>query len=145
MKCKKILMQSFSPVTSASALLLFMVAILAAPVAMALTVTVTGADNSVSPVTETPLSGYRWLIEEDATYHVPFNPVGTVQRSGGTPVVAPNWQVGPHVVTSPTEDSDTPPLTLPKSISHMRAGDHLRLSSHCRLIEGSCQIAHLIS
>jgi len=107
MKCKKIEMQSFDPMAYVNMLLLFMMSILTAPAAMALTVTVTGADNTVTPVTETSLSGYRWLIEEDGTYHVPLNPDGTVQRSGGVPVVDPNWQVGPDGVTATADDRDT--------------------------------------
>lgn len=108
MKCTKLEIQSFNLVAFVSALLLFIIAVLMAPCAMALTVTVNGADNTASPVVTTPLTGYRWLIEEDATYHVPLNSDGTVQRdAGGTPVVDPTWQVGPDGVTATADDRDT--------------------------------------
>lgn len=45
----------------------------------AVTLNVRGIDNSTSPPTETAVTSYRWLIEEDATYHVPF--VGNVPQS----------------------------------------------------------------
>jgi len=41
--------------------------------------------------TETPVDDYRWLVEEDQTYHVPVNPGGTAK--GGTNF-DPNWQQG---------------------------------------------------
>ena len=41
--------------------------------------------------TETPLTDYRWLVEEDQTYHVPVNPDETAM--GGVNF-APNWQQG---------------------------------------------------
>ena len=34
-----------------------------------LDLTTIGVDNTVVPATETPLSAYRWVIEEDLTYH----------------------------------------------------------------------------
>ncbi len=106
MKYKKLEMQSFNPMAYASELLLFLVALLMAPSAMALTVT--GVDNTVNPATTSELTGYRWLIEEDGTYHVPLNPDGTVMRDGiGVPVVDPVWQVGPDGVTGTADDRDT--------------------------------------
>jgi hypothetical protein len=42
-----------------------------------------------------PVVDYRWLVEEDKTYHVPLNSDGTVQTdSTGAPVIDPNWRVG---------------------------------------------------
>ncbi|MDX2456110.1 MAG: hypothetical protein QNL87_01235, partial [Gammaproteobacteria bacterium] len=98
MKCKKSKIQSFNPVAYASALLLFIVGILMAPVAMALTVTVTGV-TSTSPLNEvpatSPVANYRWLVEEDKTYHVPLTAAGEVELDGaGVPVIDPNWRVG---------------------------------------------------
>jgi len=108
MKYKKLEIQSFNPVAYASELLLFIVASLMAPSAMALTLTVQGVDNTVSPAGQSALTGYRWLIEEDATYHVPLNSDGTVQRdAGGTPVVDPTWPLGPDGVPATSHDRDT--------------------------------------
>ena len=75
--------------------------------AQAVSITVKGMDNTTSPAAELELSEYRWLIEEDRTYHVPLNHDGTVQRSGGVPVVDPIWQVGPDGVTATADDRDT--------------------------------------
>ena len=36
----------------------------------ALTINVVGVDNTVSPPQETPVNGWRWLVEEDATHHI---------------------------------------------------------------------------
>ena len=41
--------------------------------------------------TETPLDDYRWLVEEDQTYHVPVETDGTAI---GGPNFDPNWQQG---------------------------------------------------
>ncbi|MES0327349.1 MAG: hypothetical protein ABUK13_04065, partial [Gammaproteobacteria bacterium] len=82
---------------------------------MALTVTVQGANNTVGSVVETSLSGYRWLIEEDKTYHVPLNPDGTVKMSGDTPVVDPNWQVGADGDTGTADDRDTLSMSFHQS------------------------------
>ncbi len=41
--------------------------------------------------TETTLTDYRWLVEEDQTYHVPVNPDGSAM--GGVNF-DPNWQQG---------------------------------------------------
>ena len=68
--------------------------LLSVPSAMALTLTVTGADNTVSPATEAPVTAYRWLIEEDKTYHVPLNADGTVSMTANVPDIDPNWRVG---------------------------------------------------
>lgn len=94
MKYKNCELQNFNPIAFACAVLLFITATLLAPSAMALTLTVQGVDNTVSPATETALSGYRWLIEEDKTYHVPLNPGGTVKMTAGVPDIDPNWRVG---------------------------------------------------
>ena len=69
MKNNKHSFQFFKPLTYAGAILLFILSALMTPYAMALTVTVNGADNTVSPAVQTQLTGYRWLIEEDGTYH----------------------------------------------------------------------------
>lgn len=87
MKCTKFEIQSFNPVAFATALLLLIIAVLMSPRAMALTLTVTGADNEA-------LTAYRWLIEEDKTYHVPLDGNGNVQLDGGAPAIDPNWRVG---------------------------------------------------
>ncbi|WP_373500396.1 hypothetical protein [Desulfococcus sp.] len=45
--------------------------------------------------TTTALSEYRWLIEEDQTYHVQRNASGQVQTdAAGNPILDPNWRVG---------------------------------------------------
>ena len=50
---------------------------------------VQGVNKSGPP---TAVSNYRWLIEEDATYHVQRDPLtGEVELSGGFPVIDPNW------------------------------------------------------
>ena len=36
---------------------------------------------------------FRWLVEEDKTYHVPLNNDGTVEMLGGVPALDPNWMV----------------------------------------------------
>lgn len=63
--------------------LLFFSSVQAAP----LSITVQGSDG-------TPVADYRWLIEEDKTYHVPLNSNGTVKTSGGAPAIDPNWRSG---------------------------------------------------
>jgi hypothetical protein len=95
--------QNFNPVAFASALLLFIIAVFMSTRVMALTVIVTGADNSVVPATESPLTGYRWLIEEDKTYHVPLVG-GNVARTAGVPDIDPNWRVGPDGVVGTADD-----------------------------------------
>ncbi|PLY16446.1 MAG: hypothetical protein C0631_03850, partial [Sedimenticola sp.] len=66
-------------------------AVQAAPV----TVNVVGVDNTVSPAATTPLTSYRWLVEEDKTYHVPLDANGEVQVDGSNiPVIDPNWEQG---------------------------------------------------
>jgi hypothetical protein len=37
---------------------------------------------------------FRWLVEEDKTYHVPLEADGSVATSGGVPVLDPNWEQG---------------------------------------------------
>ncbi len=71
-----------------------LLAVLYLGTAQALTLTVTGADNTVSPTTEAPVTAYRWLIEEDKTYHVPLNADGTVSMTNNVPDIDPNWRVG---------------------------------------------------
>ena len=82
MKYRILKQLSLNPATFASAVMLFIVAVLMAPNAMALTVT-DGANG---------ITGYRWLIEEDKTYHVPLNVDGTVQGLPGAPTIDPNWE-----------------------------------------------------
>ncbi len=63
--------------------------------AWALNITVIGVDNSVSPPNETVVDAYRWVVEEDQTYHVQLDPSGEVSRgAGGIPVIDPNWPQG---------------------------------------------------
>ena len=53
------------------------------------TLTVTGVDKDGSLP---PVTNYRWMIEEDATYHVQRDASGQVQLDGdGFPVIDPNW------------------------------------------------------
>ncbi len=41
--------------------------------------------------TETPLTDYRWLVEQDLTYHVNFDDSGNPISVPGTPGFDPNW------------------------------------------------------
>ncbi|MFT5729043.1 MAG: hypothetical protein ACI8PB_003206 [Desulforhopalus sp.] len=53
------------------------------------------AKPDVCTTTKAPLTGgFRWLIEEDKTYHVPLNDDGTVKTTAGVPDLDPNWRVG---------------------------------------------------
>ncbi len=118
MNCKKMSMQSSHPVAIVTALLVFIASVLLAPSALALTVTVQGVDNTVTPAAESSLSGYRWLIEEDKTYHVPLTAGGEVELDGsGAPVIDPNWRVGPDGVVG-TADDDPLRNTLSVSFHH---------------------------
>lgn len=104
----KLEIQTFNPAAFASALLLFIVSVLIAPGAMALTVTVSGVTNP-SPLGETaattPVTSYRWLIEEDKTYHVPLDVNGKVLRDGsGAPEIDPNWRPGPDGIAGTADD-----------------------------------------
>ena len=57
------------------------------------TVNVIGVDNTVTPAVEAPLTGFRWLVEEDRTYHVPLDTNGEVLLDGSNfPVIDPNWE-----------------------------------------------------
>ncbi|MEZ5476937.1 MAG: hypothetical protein R3E95_05475 [Thiolinea sp.] len=40
------------------------------------------------------ITDYRWLIEEDKTYHVPLNQDGTVGMDIDVPAIDPNWRPG---------------------------------------------------
>ena len=89
--------QSF-PVLNAKSLRLF--AIAAALMLGATTVTLAAnlAGLTVMGVapdgTETPLTEYRWLVEDNQTYHVPVEADGTAM---GGPNFDPNWQQGSAV------------------------------------------------
>ncbi|MGB3210817.1 MAG: choice-of-anchor Q domain-containing protein [Desulforhopalus sp.] len=62
---------------------------------------------------------YRWLIEEDKTYHVQLDNDGTVLRDGtGAPVLDPNWRVGPDGVLGGGDDD---PLRNTLSVSFHRS------------------------
>ena len=37
---------------------------------------------------------FRWLVEEDKTYHVPLSSDGSVEIIGGKPAIDPNWDQG---------------------------------------------------
>jgi len=52
----------------------------------------------------TKVTAYRWLIEEDKTYHVPLNSDGTVKMTGGVPDIDPNWRPGPDGIAGNTDD-----------------------------------------
>jgi hypothetical protein len=68
MKCKNLSVQAFNPVTIVTAVLLFIVAVLMAPGAMALTVNVVDKDGIA-------VNGFRWILQQDATFPVdPANP-----------------------------------------------------------------------
>jgi len=47
-------------------------------------------DSDGNPVT----TGFRWLVEEDKTYHVPLKKNGTVDTVSGIPRIDPNWDQG---------------------------------------------------
>jgi hypothetical protein len=57
----------------------------------AVTLDVTGVNRDG---TETALTDYRWLIEEDQTYHVQRDANGEVLFDGANPALDPNWRVG---------------------------------------------------
>ena len=42
--------------------------------------------------TETPVTDYRWLVEQDLTYHVGFDSSGNPINVPGTPGFDPNWE-----------------------------------------------------
>ena len=100
MKCKNLSTQSFNPVAIAAALLVFIVVVLMAPAAKALTVTVHEGS------TDAPINAnFRWLIQEDQTYHVPLDAEGNVVLVDSNleppvddgvlePKLDPNWRVG---------------------------------------------------
>ncbi|MCP3869630.1 MAG: hypothetical protein GY703_16370 [Gammaproteobacteria bacterium] len=52
--------------------------------------TISVLDSGGSPVA----AGFRWLVEEDRTYHVPLNPDGSVATAGGAPLIDPQWTQG---------------------------------------------------
>ena len=108
MKYKNRGKQPLNPVTSVIVPLALLAAVLMAPSAMALGLTVTGVTNTSplnEPATTTTVDNYRWLIEEDKTYHVPLNPDGTVQLDGtGAPVVDPNWRPGLDGIAGTIDD-----------------------------------------
>ena len=72
-------------------LLSFITGFYTIPPAQAIELTVIGLDGAG---TRTTLTDFRWLIEEDATYHVQRNTDGSVQTSAGGPVIDPNWRAG---------------------------------------------------
>ena len=66
-------MQAFNPVAFATAILLFFVAVLMAPGVMAAQFTVNVVENDGV----TPVNGFRWILQEDATFPVDPNNPGT--------------------------------------------------------------------
>jgi hypothetical protein len=66
-------MQALNPVAFATAILLFFVAVLMAPGVMAAQFTVNVVENDGV----TPVNGFRWILQEDATFPVDPNNPGT--------------------------------------------------------------------
>jgi hypothetical protein len=53
---------------------------------------------------------FRWLVEEDKTYHVPLNNNGTVEMINGVPALDPNW-----MIEQPLEDRRTLSVSFHRS------------------------------
>ena len=71
------------------------VAVAFVPAALATTLpglTVTGVNRAPDGTkTEVPVTAYRWIVEEDLTYHVGFDSNGDPIAVPGTPGFDPNW------------------------------------------------------
>jgi hypothetical protein len=94
-------LQNFGPVACVRALLVLFAAALMAPSAMAQVapiITVEGVSNcaplakpDACATTTAPVANFRWLVEEDKTYHVQLDADGEVLLDANGPVIDPNW------------------------------------------------------
>ena len=121
MKSKNRGMRPLNPVTVVIAPLALLATVLMAPSAMAqITLDVQGVDNCVPLAaacepTYTTVTGFRWQVEEDKTYHVQLDGDGNVERDGSlAPVIDPNWRVGPDGLEGTLDDD---PLRNTVSVS----------------------------
>ena len=75
--------------------------------------------------TETPLTDYRWLVEEDLTYHVPVDGDGAPSRTRNTLSVSFHRSYMPVVAKGCVGFDDLDPLGRPATSSPLSTGEPL--------------------